>query len=95
MEEIILTEEQKCALFELSAIIAENNKKEQEAVKGYTEQLRVIARARTVCGTIPEISRRLDELEAATQEKTADELSHSRDLNFEYTELTGIQPKED
>lgn len=95
MDEIILTEEQKCALFELSAIIAENNAKEQDAVKGYTEQLRVIARAKAVCGSIPAIAQQLNELEAATQEKTADELSHSRDLNFEYTELTGIQPKED
>ena len=37
----------------------------------------------------------LDELEAATREKIADELNHSVSLNDEYTELTGIAPKED
>lgn len=91
----VLTNEQKCALFELSKIIAENNAKEQDAVRGYTEQLRCISRAKLVCGSIPELMEKLNALESATEEKTADELSHSRDLNFEYTELTGIQPKED
>lgn len=93
MEE--LTYEQKCVLFELAQIIAENNAKEQEAVKGYTAQLQCIHRAKAVCENIPELKAQLDELEAATEEKTADELSHSRDLNIEYTALTDIQPKED
>ena len=34
-------------------------------------------------------------LEAETEEKTQDELNHGHSLFEEYTELTGIQPKED
>lgn len=95
MDEIILTNEQKCALFELALIIAENNAKEQDAVKGYTEQLRCIHKAKLACGSIPFIMEKLEALEAATEEKTADELSHSKSLNLEYSAFTDIQPKED
>lgn len=90
-----LSAEQKCALFDLACIIAENNAKEQDAVKGYTEQLRIISHAKEVCASNPEIMEQLIALEAATEEKTADELSHSRSLNLEYTAFTDIQPKED
>lgn len=93
--EIELSNEQKCVLFELAKKIAENNKREQDAVQGYTEQLQCIARAREVCASLPDVLAQLDELEAATVEKTQDELSHSRDLNIEYTALTDIPPKED
>ena len=90
-----LSAEQKCALFDLACIIAENNAKEQDAVKGYTEQLRIISRAKEVCAINPYIMEQLLALEAATEEKTADELSHSKSLNLEYTAFTDIQPKED
>lgn len=93
--DIQLSQEQACALFELAAIIAENNKREQDAVEGYTKQLHCIAKAKAICAALPEIVEQLNALEAATAEKTADELSHSRDLNLEYSALTDIQPKED
>lgn len=90
-----MTAEQRCAILELSAIVSENNMKEQEAVKGYTEQLRVIGRAKDVFAEDPEAVGYLDELEAQTREKIADELNHSNSLTAEYTEPTDIQPKED
>lgn len=93
MEE--LTKEQECALIDLAIIIAENNKKEQEAIKGYTEQLKYVQNAKSLFPVYSEMWRKLSELEAATVEKTQDELSHSRDLNFEYTGITDISPKED
>lgn len=96
MEEIMeMTNEQKCVLLELSAIIAENNKKEQEAVQGYTEQLKVIHKAKEVFANDFSAVSSLDELEAETREKIADELNHSDSLNKEYTDLTGIEPMED
>ena len=95
MDEIILTDEQKCVLFELASIIAENNAKEQDAVKGYTEQSRCIFKAKKLCANVPEIMEKLEALDVATDEKTADELSHSKSLNLEYSAFTDIQPKED
>lgn len=95
MDETILSKEQKCALYNLSAIIAENNAKEQDAVRGYTEQLRLISIAKEACAGLEDIMAQLIALEAATEEKTADELSHSRSLNLEYSAITTIQPKED
>lgn len=89
------TIDQICAAYELSRVIAENNRREAEAVQGYTEQLSAISRAREAFAGVPEALESLARLEAATQEKIADELSHSHSLNEEYTELTGIAPKED
>lgn len=89
-----MTAEQMCALNELAKVIAENNRKEAEAVEGYTEQLKAIAKVRSLFSDTDVVGA-LDELEAETREKIADELSHSRSLNEEYTELTGIEPKED
>lgn len=88
------TMEQGCALNELARIVAQNNRREAEAVEGYTEQLKAIARARSLFSDADVVGA-LDELEAATREKIADELNHSVSLNDEYTELTGIAPKED
>lgn len=88
------TSEQACAINELAKVVAENNRKEAEAVEGYTEQLKAISRAKEVF-TDQGVLSALDDLEAETREKIADELSHSRSLNEEYTELTGIEPKED
>lgn len=88
------TSEQACAINELAKVVAENNRKEAEAVEGYTEQLKAIFRAKEVF-TDQGVLSALDDLEAETREKIADELSHSRSLNEEYTELTGIEPKED
>lgn len=90
-----MTNEQKCVLLELSAIVAENNKKEQEAVQGYTEQLKVIHKAKEVFANDLSAVSALDELEAETREKIADELNHSDSLTKEYTSLTDIEPKED
>ena len=85
----------QCTLYKLAECIAENNRREAEAVQGYTEQLALIARAREETADNAEWTAFLDKLEAETQEKIADELSHSNSLNAEYTEMTGIVPKED
>lgn len=82
-------------LYELAGQLMANNRAEAEAVKGYTEQLNVIRRAKYVCSNLPNILALLERLEAETEEKTQDELSHGHALLDEYTELTGIVPKED
>lgn len=87
--------EKQCALYKLAACIAENNRREAEAVQGYTEQLALIHRAKEAMSGDAEWAAFLDKLEEDTQEKIADELSHSNSLNAEYTEMTGIVPKED
>lgn len=87
--------EKRCVLYKLAACVAENNRREAEAVQGYTDQLALIGRAKALSEDDTEGLAFLIELEAATQEKIADELSHSRSLNAEYTEMTGIVPKED
>ena len=87
--------EQKRALTELAEVIAENNRREAEAVQGYTAQLGAIARAKEALAGDPEAVAALDALEAATEEKIADELNHSVSLTTEYTQLPGIEPKED
>ncbi len=89
------TIEQTGAAYELARVIAQNNRREAEAVDGYTEQLCAIARAQAAFAGVPEALEYLAELEAATREKIADELSHSDSLNAEFTELTGIVPKEE
>ena len=86
---------QSKVLTELAAIVSENAKKEAEAVQGYTKQLEVIACAKEAFAGDEEAMNALEALESATQEKIADELNHSYSLNAEYTELTGIAPKED
>lgn len=90
-----MTEEQRRIAYELAAIIAENDRREAEAVQGYTDQLSAISRAQEAFEGVDEVLAFLEELEAATKEKTADELSHARDLLAEYTALTGITAKED
>lgn len=89
------TVEQEHAAYELARVIAQNNRREAEAVDGYTEQLCAVARAQEAFAGVPEALEYLAALESATREKIADELSHSDSLNAEYTELTGIVPKED
>ena len=90
-----LTPEQECALLQLGAKLMANNEAEAAAVKGYTEQLELIRKAKPVCANIPEITEVLERLEAETEEKTQEELSHGHSLYDEYTELLGITPKED
>ena len=90
-----MTGEQEELLYALSAMLMQNNKMEADAVKGYTEQLDLIRKVKEVCANLPELSELLDRLEADTVEKTRDELNHGNSLYQEYTELTGIVPKED
>ena len=90
-----MTGEQENVLLELGSMLMYNNKMEADAVKGYTEQLNLIRKAKEICSELPEIMELLEKLEAETEEKTQDELNHGRSLFEEYTELTGIQPKED
>ena len=89
------TVEQTCAACGLAKILAENGRREAEAVQGYTEQLAAISRAREAFAGVPEVLEFLEQLESATKEKIADELSHSDSLRVEYTDVTGIEPKED
>ncbi len=95
MEGRQMTKEQACAIGELAKIIAENNRREAEAVEGYTEQLKAIARAREAFSESGEAAQWLERFEETTREKIADELNHSNSLNAEYSDLTGIDPKED
>lgn len=90
-----MTVEQEELLYALSAMLMQNNKMEADAVKGYTEQLDLIRKVKEACANLPELSELLDRLEADTVEKTQDELNHGNSLYQEYTELTGIVPKED
>lgn len=90
-----LTSEQECVLYKLAQMLMSNNRAEAEAVRGYTEQLNVIREAKKECANLPDMLGLLEKLEADTEEKTQDELSHGNALYCEYTELTGIVPKED
>lgn len=87
--------EQECALWELAKIIMANERAEAEAVKGYTEQLEAITRAKKLFMEDREKLELLERLEAETVEKTQDELSHGHSLYLEFSELTDIVPKED
>lgn len=90
-----LTSEQECVLYKLAQMLMTNNRAEAEAVRGYTEQLDVIREAKEKCANLPDMLAMLERLEADTEEKTQDELSHGNALYREYTDLTGIVPKED
>lgn len=80
-------------LYELSTMLMTNEKREAEAVEGYNEQLKLIAKAREFGNE--ELSVFLDRLEEETKEKISDELTHAESLYAEYVEMTGIQPAED
>lgn len=82
--------EVEALLYDLSTMLMTNERREAEAVEGYNEQLKLIARVREVA---PEdLGEFLDKLEAATKEKISDELNHGESLYAEYVEMTGIQP---
>lgn len=87
-----MNEEEK-VLYELSTMLMTNEKREAEAVEGYNEQLKLIAKAREFGNE--ELSVFLDRLEEETKEKISDELTHAESLYAEYVEMTGIQPAED
>lgn len=89
------TVEQIKAGHELARIIAQNDRREAEAVDGYTEQLAAISRAMEAFAGNTEMLSYLTALEGETREKIADELSHSDSLRVEYSNLMGIEPKED
>ena len=91
---------------ELAEVVAENGRREQEAVQGYTKQLMVIERAIEIFKTAKadgslgadvadEAIEALSALMTATKEKIADELNHAQSLLDEYVGLTDIEPKED
>lgn len=86
-------EELEQLLYELSTKLMKNEEAEAEAVKGYNEQLALIARAKELADE--ELKAFLDKLEAATKEKISDELNHGESLYAEYVEMTGIQPATD
>ena len=87
-------EEVRKLLYDLSIMLMENERREAEAVQGYSEQVKLIERVREAAGQ-SEYSEFLNQLEAATKEKISDELNHVESLYAEYVEMTGIQPAED
>lgn len=87
-------EELEQLLYELSTKLMKNEEAEAEAVQGYNEQLRLIARAKELAED-EEMKAFLDKLEAATKEKISDELNHGESLYKEYVEMTGINPATD
>ena len=95
MENSKMTAEQACVLYELAEVLTDNERAEAEAVKGYTVQAKVIDKAKALFTEDEAFMGLLNRLAAATEEKTQDELSHGKSLYAEYTELTGIVPKED
>ena len=87
--------ERACAFYGVAELLAANGQDEAEAVKGYTELMKALARARALTEEGTAEAEMLDRFLASTQEKIADELSHAQSLLREYTELTGILPAED
>lgn len=79
---------------ELAELIQENQSKEAQAVKGYTEQLAVISKLIDLA-TDSDKKAFLEKLKAETEEKISDELNHQKGLLEEYVEFTGIKIKED
>lgn len=91
-------DELKEKLYKLSAIIADNNQKESEAIQGYVEQLKAITEAMGAAEQAEEgaeIKAFLEKLHAATEEKISDELNHTESLTQEFIEMTGIKAAED
>ena len=62
------------AFYTLARIVQENQEREAQAVKGYTDQLEQIWRCMEISGE--ENRAALEKLEAETKEKIADELNH-------------------
>ena len=87
-------EELEQLLYDLSTTLMANEEAEAEAVQGYNEQLKLIARAKELAED-EEMKAFLDKLEAATKEKISDELNHGEILYKEYVEMTGINPATD
>lgn len=87
-------EELEQLLYELSTKLMKNEEAEAEAVQGYNEQLKLIARVKELAED-EEMKAFLDKLEAATKEKISDELNHGESLYKEYVEMTGIEPAKD
>lgn len=89
-------EETERLLLELGKELSENQMKEAEAVKGYTQQLAMIME---VIDKLPaekeDLREFLDKLAAETEEKISDELNHQQSLLGEYVSLTGINIAEE
>ena len=89
-------EETERLLLELGTELSENQMKEAEAVKGYTQQLAMIME---VIDKLPaekeDLREFLDKLAAETEEKISDELNHQQSLLGEYVSLTGINIAEE
>ena len=92
-EKALKEKEREDLLYDLSTMLMVNERREAEAVEGYNQQLKLIARVKEVAAE--ELLEFLDKLEAATKEKISDELNHGESLYAEYVEMTGIQPATD
>lgn len=92
--EMIMEKETEILLLELGEELSENQKKEADAVKGYTRQLAMIMKAIELTDN-QKLLDFLHNLAEKTEEKISDELNHEQGLLNEYVELTGIKISED
>lgn len=78
----------------LAKVIQENQEREAQAVKGYTEQLSIIY---TLIEESDDANTTAfyEKLKSETEEKISDELNHQQGLLMEYVEFTGIEIKGD
>jgi hypothetical protein len=77
----------------LAQVIEENQEREAQAVRGYTEQLGAIDDLSRELSLLPNEQETIDFLEKLreeTEEKISDELNHQKGLLFEYVSLTEI-----
>ena len=77
----------------LAQVIEENQEREAQAVRGYTEQLGAIYDLLRELSLLPKEQETIDfieKLREETEEKISDELNHQKGLLFEYVSLTEI-----
>ena len=90
-----ISEVQRKALYAVSRLLCTNGSDENEAVRGYTEQLEAIDCAIALFAGVPDVVTVLTTIRAATEEKISDELNHAHSLLSEYETLMGIDPATD
>lgn len=84
----------ECLEIKLAKVIEENQEREAQAVKGYTEQLGIIDKLLESASDSQE-AEFFERLRAETEEKISDELNHQQGLLEEYVEFTGIKINKD
>ena len=85
------TLEQMGAAYGLAKILSENDRREAEAVQGYTEQLAAILRAQEAFAGVSEVLEFLERLESATKEKIAELQKKQRTLEAQLAEEENLE----